>query len=257
MSEQTKKQNERRQRDIELAIKAKAGDTSARETLIVENMELVKKLLWRYTGKGVPDDVLFQEGCYGLIIAVDKYDPKREVALSTYASHYIEKYIKIALRENLPYPIQLKEKAYKALITYKQEKAKLTEELGRCPSVQEIAGYLGITYKNAFILSNIDALSYSFQELEEKGYSTPSNSGRSAEDEVISRLNEMDINDSSLTPLEKEIIYLHFGFGDEDPWTFKEIGKAIGMTDVSVCEHCKKAIDKLRKEYNAHSIHTP
>jgi len=152
MSDTSKLQEEKqqgREEEAKLAREAKSGDMAAREKLILNHLSLVRRLSGKFAGKGTPEDVLFQEGCYGLILAVDHYDPDKGASLSTYATYYINKYLRKATSENYPHPIMLKAKSSAKAKKYKQAVEDLKESLGRAPSNREVAEYLQISYQEA------------------------------------------------------------------------------------------------------------
>ncbi len=246
-SAQEKKKSTRRQRDEYLAQKAREGDLQARETLITEHLYLVDRLLGRFIGKGVPTDVLYQEGCYGLILAVDRYDPKRNTLLDTYATYYVNKYLWQAMMDNYPHPIILKQKSAKWCKRYKEATEQLTERLGRVPSNQEIADELGISYQSAASLLFASTNVTPFEDIEDRV--SADYSGRGAEEDVLDRLNEMclDAFPVSLSPTEEEILYLRFGFGPEGkPQTFIEIAHQLHLSSDTVSKYYYAAIEKLR-----------
>jgi len=80
-----------------LARQAWRGDTRSRDELILRNLRLVYAIARRYVGCGLEMDDLIQEGMAGLIRAVDKFDPERGVAFSTYAIWWIRQSIGRAL----------------------------------------------------------------------------------------------------------------------------------------------------------------
>lgn len=69
----------------QLAARAQRGDRDARAALVEEQMGLVRSVALRYRDLGVPVDDLVQEGVVGLLSAIDRYDPSRAAAFSTYA----------------------------------------------------------------------------------------------------------------------------------------------------------------------------
>lgn len=126
---------------LKLFKKMKEGDSLAREQLINGNLKLVLSILKKFTGKTDNLDDLFQIGCLGLVKAIDNFDTKYEVKLSTYATPMIEGEIKRYLRDNNSIRISrsIKDLAYKTL--------KLKEELskeGKQPSNKEIADILKV-----------------------------------------------------------------------------------------------------------------
>ena len=69
----------------ELLKRVKAGDHSARDTLINGNLRLVLSVIQRFTGRGENLDDLFQVGCIGLIKSIDNFDITQNLRFSTYA----------------------------------------------------------------------------------------------------------------------------------------------------------------------------
>ena len=126
---------------LELFKKKQEGDPFAREELINGNLKLVLSILKKFSGKTDNLDDLFQIGCLGLVKAIDNFDTKYEVKLSTYVCPMIEGEIKRYLRDNNSIRISrsIKDLAYKTL--------KLKEELtieGKEPTNKEIADILGV-----------------------------------------------------------------------------------------------------------------
>lgn len=250
--------SERRTRDKALARKARAGDARARETLITEHLYLVDKIMRFYAGKGVPEDVLYQEGCYGLILAVDRYDPDRNTALDTYASYYVKRYLWQAMLDNAPHPIVLKQKSARQAMRYREAAERLTGQLGRPPSNQEIADELGISYQTVtslMLIGDMQAISLDSMEAEDR---TPLIvSGRGVEEDVLNMFNEMCLDDFpvTLSPTEEEILLLRFGFGrGGKPHTFDQIGKLLNLSADTVSVYCSRALQKLRDAKSGEKI---
>ena len=110
-----------------LLKKAHEGDKEARDTLIEENMGLVRSVAARFRNRGVDLEDLFQIGSIGLIKAVDKFDLTYQVQFSTYAVPMIAGEIKRFLRDDgmLKVSRTLKEIAIKAYgIREKMEKSR-------------------------------------------------------------------------------------------------------------------------------------
>lgn len=242
-----------REEEHQLAIQAMNGDRKARETLILNHLSLVRRILSSYRGKGTPDDVLFQEGCYGLILAVDHYDPDKGASLSTYATYYIKKYMAKATADNYPHPIIFKEKSSAKAKLYGQALETLTEQLQRAPSNREVADYLGISYQEAISLMS-GVLQVIPLDSEDNADRPPAQiCSRAAEEDVITLLNEMNLDDFPvpLTKREQAILYLRFGFGESNrPHTFLEISKILGLSDYTASRLCNEAIEKLRSVKN-------
>ena len=133
LSEQEKRQ---------LLTRARAGDQSARQSMIEGNLRLVLSVVQRFAQRGENLDDLFQVGCIGLIKAIDNFDPAQEVRFSTYGVPMIIGEIRRFLRDNnaLRVSRSLRDTAYRAM----QSREQLEKKLGREPTVEEIARQAGM-----------------------------------------------------------------------------------------------------------------
>ena len=131
---------------LEQIEKAKAGDNEAQSKVVESNLGLVWSIVRRFSNRGHDNDDLFQIGCIGLIKAIRKFDQSFEVKFSTYAVPMIMGEIKRFLRDDGIIKVSrgLKETANKVRIT----KEIMLKELGREPSIGEIADKLGIDHED-------------------------------------------------------------------------------------------------------------
>lgn len=127
----------------QLLARAREGDSKARERLINDNLRLVVGIARRFTNRGYEFEDLFQIGTIGLLKAVDKFDPKYNVQLSTYAVPMIIGEIRRFIRDDNPVKVSraLKETAFKG----RRAKHLLEQQLGREPSVGEVAAEIGVS----------------------------------------------------------------------------------------------------------------
>jgi len=119
-------------------------DPRLREELILNYEDLVRQIATRFVSRGEPLEDLLQAGTIGLIKAVDRFDPSRNLKFSTYAVPTIVGEIKRHLRDHswqLNVCRRLKELYFSAINT----KAELAGKLGRSPSIAELAHALGVT----------------------------------------------------------------------------------------------------------------
>jgi RNA polymerase primary sigma factor len=122
----------------ELAIKVRDGDPEARDLMIRSNLRLVVSVAKIYNNRGLPLMDLIEEGNLGLLKAVQEFDPDRETRFSTYATWWIKQAIRRALvntAKTVRIPSYLAEKIHRV----KQVRGRLESEMGRTPSVEEIA----------------------------------------------------------------------------------------------------------------------
>jgi RNA polymerase sporulation-specific sigma factor len=120
-----------------LLQRVKEGDDRARQKLIEGNLRLVLSVIQRFVGRGESPDDLFQVGCIGLMKAINNFDPTKNVRFSTYGVPMIAGEIRRYLRDNSAIRVSrsIRDVAYRVL----QCKEALTPELGREPTVEELA----------------------------------------------------------------------------------------------------------------------
>ncbi len=131
------------QRMRELIPMVHSGDRAARDEFVQGNLRLVLAVLRRFSGRGESVDDLFQVGCIGLMKALDNFDMTQNVRFSTYAVPMIIGEIRRYLRDNNAIRVSrsMRDTAYKAL----QARDRLQAEMGREPTVQEIAEFMQLT----------------------------------------------------------------------------------------------------------------
>src|ERR671939_181828 len=126
------------QEEIDLSLRAKAGDRRARQRLIEKNLRLVVSVAKKYRGYGLPFEDLIQEGNIGLMKAVEKYDPERGFRFSTYATWWIRQAVQRAVvnqGRTIRVPVHMTEKIRKMARAYNE----LSVEFEREPTDEEVA----------------------------------------------------------------------------------------------------------------------
>jgi RNA polymerase primary sigma factor len=121
------------------------NNQNAKDKLVNHNLRLVINLLTKYQHKSIPVADLFQEGIFGLVRAIEKFDFKKNTNLSTYASIWIAQSIRRAIVNRgslIRIPVHTQERRSSISIA----KTKLSETLEREPTADEIADYLGISF---------------------------------------------------------------------------------------------------------------
>src|SRR3954462_11515333 len=117
------------------------GDHEARDRLVAQMLPLARSLARRYANKGEPLDDLEQVACVGLIKAIDRFDLSRDVRFATYAVPTIAGELKRHFRDRgwmMRVPREVQELSARVA----RSRDSLTRELGRSPTVEEVAGAL-------------------------------------------------------------------------------------------------------------------
>ena len=250
-----------------LIERSQAGDKEARERLIEENLGLVRHIVKRFVGRGYDMEDLFQIGCIGLIKAIDKFDLHYEVRFSTYAVPMIQGEIKRFLRDDGMVKVSrtLKESGWKV----KQAAERLSQELGREATLQEISEATGLSVEDIVMAMDANVEVESIyksvyqsdgneiylvdQVVGESGNAGYSGMGQTAsgdsgwgdaEKEKI--LNHMLLEQllGQLDDRERELIHMRY-FQDK---TQVEVAKCMGISQVQVSRMEKRILLQLRDE---------
>jgi len=224
----------------------------AKDLILGEYAGLVKQTALR-VAIGLPGHVelddLVGSGAFGLIRAVESFDPAREVKFETYASHKIRGAILDELRNLDWVPRSVRQKARELQKTY----ASLSLKLGRMPYDDEVAEHLGLSIPQFEELLNevapLTVLSLDEQEtLAGEGHTL---SEVIADPQAVDALEALDdrqrralLRDAIAGLPEKERLVVSLYHYEE--LNFKEIGKVMGITESRVCQIHSKAMLKLR-----------
>ena len=228
-----------------LLKKAHEGDKEARDTLIEENMGLVRSVAARFRNRGVDLEDLFQIGSIGLIKAVDKFDLTYQVQFSTYAVPMIAGEIKRFLRDDgmLKVSRTLKEIAIKAYgIREKMEKSR-----GREPTAVEIAEELHVPVEELMMALEAGVPVESLQQMIYQGDGNEITlldkleENENQSEHVVDRLFLEELL-GGLDGKERELIYQRY-FMEK---TQAAIADEMGISQVQVSRMEKKIIREMR-----------
>ncbi|MCS6918160.1 MAG: sigma-70 family RNA polymerase sigma factor [Fimbriimonadales bacterium] len=235
------------ERERDLAIRAAEGDERAREMLVQANLRLVMSVAKHYTGRGLSMIDLIQEGNLGLMRAAQQFDPKRGSRFATYATWWIRQAISRALQEQATM-IRVPQHMAKALQQVRQAAALLQQELGREPTVHEVAQRAKLSPEQVRELMHAVAKPISLE--------MPINdSDGSVLGDLIAAETESEWEQSidweslmaRLTEREKTVIRLRYGLDGQSPQTLEEIGKQLGLSKERVRQIESRAIQKMQE----------
>src|SRR5213596_799097 len=221
----------------QLAYRIEVGDSEARDQMVRANLRLVVNIARGYTGKGLSLQDLIEEGNLGLLRAVEGFDPAVGTRFSTYASYWIKQSIKRALI-NSAKTIRIPAYMVELLSKWRRASARLTEELGRTPTPEEVGRVLGLQKKKLPIIKKAIRIYNSTPQTDqsETGWSlgeiVMDERLKTPEDELV----EHDVLKSVMEMLhvmderEATVLRMRFGLDDQQPHTLKEIGESLGLT---------------------------
>ncbi len=236
----------------ELAAGIANGDIRARDHMVRANLRLVVNIARGYSGKGLSLQDLIEEGNLGLLRAVEGFDPAMGTRFSTYASYWIKQSIKRALI-NSAKTIRIPAYMVELLSKWRRATSRLSEELGRTPTPEEIARVLGVPKKKLPIIKKAIRIYNLTPQTDQSdvgwslGEMVMDERMKSAEDElletdVLGHVRKMMV---AMDPREATVLRMRFGLDGTEPHTLKEIGESLNLTRERVRQIETEALNRL------------
>jgi RNA polymerase sporulation-specific sigma factor len=224
----------------------RSGSEDAKDALINNNLRLVLSIAQRFAGRGETED-LFQIGCLGLMKAVERFDPAYGVKFSTYAVPLIIGEIKQHLRDNglMKVSRSIKEIARRI----EQIRARLLAELGREPTLTELAGGSGLSREEiAGALEAVQPVTSIHEYIGGDDGDEVSREDLIGDEKDQNQWWERYILYEGLANLPQRLkILIELRFFQEKTQT--EVAKLLGVSQVQICRLEKNAINQLRGFY--------
>ena len=231
--------------EIKRLIKlSQEGDQEARNLIVEKNMRLVWSVVQRFLNRGYDPDDLFQIGCIGLLKSVDKFDLNYDVKFSTYAVPMIIGEIQRFIRDDGAIKVSrsLKETGHKI----RRAKDELSKELGRAPTIHELATYLDLPTEEILLAQEAILTPTSIHETVYENDGDPITLLDQISDENDRWFDKLALKEAieDLDEREKLIVYLRY-FKDQ---TQSEVASRLGISQVQVSRLEKKILKQIKDQ---------
>ncbi len=242
------------EREIELGKRAQAGDEEAVEALARANLRFVISVAKKYQNRGVSLADLIQEGNVGLVTAARKFDPDQGVKFISYAVWWIRQAILAALA-NHGRSVRVPLNRASDLARIFRERERLKQELGRDPTLEEVAVAAKLKPE---IVRQLQTLNSSEVRLDAPiGDSDDSylverfvlDEATEPEEDVEDRMlaEQIDRALDTLNPRDAKVVRLYFGLDGGETHTLEQIGNMLGVTRERVRQLRDRALKRLRE----------
>jgi RNA polymerase primary sigma factor len=237
--------------EVRLAQRIERGDPNAKQTMIESNLGLVHAIAGRYRRPGVAYADLVQEGTIGLIRAVERFDHRRDVRFSTYATWWIQRAIRDAITDSKP--IRIPARANRQLAAVRRAEAELERQHTRRASDAEVADAVQLDETTVHSLRSAAQVTASLdQPVGEDG--TPL--GELIADPVTADPLQRAIEDEQrdgvaamlrlLPPRHREVLAERYGLDGNDVRSHAQISRRLGVREARSRQIEHESLHRLR-----------
>jgi RNA polymerase primary sigma factor len=230
------------------------GNPDARTRMINANLRLVVSIAKNYVNRGLPFADLIAEGNIGLLKAVERFSPAADCRFSTYATWWIKQAIRRAITNTVK-TVRIPAYMVETIAHWKNAATRLTAQLGRAPTVEEIAREINLSPNNANVIKRVinatltatqpvslDLLCSLNEVIEDR--TTPRPDQQFFDDYEKEKIRELlDL----ISEREAQILKMRYGIEDNTPMTLEQIGDVLGLTRERIRQIENEALHKLHE----------